>query len=143
MIKPSRVASMLRQIADRLDQSRTPSKSLVAADLRRVIASVDPAPVEEALYGQSGPLSEDEDGSSIWWSAFRELGMHDWTPLSDPAAVEAKAKELLDNSQAWAGDPKRDQYIAKQVKSVRDNWNTYQQHYMPEHVEILKSKGLM
>ena len=46
---PARLASVLRQIASRIDASENPSKSLVAADLKRLIA---------ALMGRTKLLNE-------------------------------------------------------------------------------------
>lgn len=38
---PSTLASTLRQIADRIDASKKPSQSLVASELKRVIATIE------------------------------------------------------------------------------------------------------
>jgi len=40
MSSPSRVASSLRQIAAKIDMSKNPDRSLVQADLRRVVHSI-------------------------------------------------------------------------------------------------------
>lgn len=44
---PSRFAASLRHIAARIDASRRPSRQLVAADVRRVLAGMDVEDVEE------------------------------------------------------------------------------------------------
>ena len=101
---PDRLATILRQIANKIDSSKNPSQKLVVDDLKRVIASLrvsnfssHPATkdIEEALYGHSGGETDPNlQGSSIWWLVFNKIGMEDWTPISDYDKIEAKAKEL-------------------------------------------------
>lgn len=40
-IKPSNLASTLRQIADKIDASKKPSQSLVASELKQVVAAIE------------------------------------------------------------------------------------------------------
>lgn len=154
-MKPSQVASVLRQVASRIRASKSPSSKLVAADLKKVIVALGEAPaataaspdvkaVEKLLYPDiTLPIPEDEQGSSIWWSVFDELGMVDWTPFTDYSKVEAKAKELLEQwSAGWHPDIDKAEMIENGLQSLKDNWEDYQKHYMPEHLEKLKAAGL-
>ena len=151
---PKRLAAILRDIASRIDRSENPSVSLVTEDLRRLMAALrvstipmHPATkdVEQALYGHSGGDPQ-AGGSSIWWLVFNEIGMEDWTPVTDYAAVEAKAKELLAEwSKGWSEKftpEEKQQRIERSLKSLKGNWDEYQKSYMPEHMKILEEKGL-
>lgn len=158
------MAAALRQIADRIDRSVNPSHSLVLRDIRSVVASLrtadgvvsqtaapaapDQKAIEEALYGHSGGETDPNMmGSSIWWLVFNEMGIEDWTPISDYPTIEAKAKELLDEwSKGWHESftpEEKQQRIDTSIAQLKENWQDYQKHYMPEHVKLLKEKGLM
>lgn len=137
-MKPSSVASILRKIATKI--SRSASKEAVTRDLRRVAAMIgDQKKAEEVLYGHSytGPLPDDERGSSIWWDAFDAANIVDWTPFTDYAAVEAALKEA---AQSW---PEPGNLTPVLLQSLKKNWEKYQTSYMPEHVEILKANGII
>ena len=154
---PDRLATILRQIANKIDSSKNPSQKLVVDDLKRVIASLrvsnfssHPATkdIEEALYGHSGGETDPNlQGSSIWWLVFNKIGMEDWTPISDYDKIEAKAKELLSEwSKGWSSKfspEEKQQRIDSSLEQLKENWNAYQKSYMPEHIKILEEKGLM
>jgi len=114
--------------------------------------------IEEAIYGHSGGEQDPNlQGSSIWWLVFNEIGVEDWTPVTNFDAIEGVAKDLIAEwSKGWGSgatpprdhsDPKVQAEVAKDtqrlLKELKENWTDYQQHYMPEHVKILKEKGLM
>jgi hypothetical protein len=64
-MKPSQVASKLRQIAAAIDNSRNPRADLVARDLKRIVAAVEPGydfPEEE--YTQT--MFEVEDHGALF-----------------------------------------------------------------------------
>jgi len=46
MEKPSEIAKNLRRIAAAIDNSKNPKKEYVIADLKKVLASLTPTPVE-------------------------------------------------------------------------------------------------
>jgi hypothetical protein len=162
---PKRLAAILRDMANKIDNSAQPSRSLIARDLTRLMASLRMAAsygntpeIEQALYGHSGGETDpDKQGSSIWWLVFNEIGVEDWTPVTDFNAIEQKAKALIAEwSKAWGSgatppwdhsDPKVQAEVAKDTQrllgELKENWTDYQQNYMPEHVKILKEKGLM
>jgi hypothetical protein len=145
-MKPRHASALLRQIADGIDGAERPSKAVIAGELRRVlagIASPDQKAVEEALYGHSGG-NPAEQGSSIWWLVFDEIGMEDWTPLTDFPAVEAEAVRLIAEwSKGWNDSPEgKAKTSARLLASLKGNWEAYRSEYMPEHVRILGEKGL-
>lgn len=41
MSTPSKIATVLREIADKIDRSKRPDRTLVAAELRKVLATVN------------------------------------------------------------------------------------------------------
>lgn len=164
---PTQIADRLRQVATRLKAAKSPDRALVAAELRRILAAVEGdeaaggqgpeggskaslKEVEDVIYPgrreEFASLGEDEQGSSIWWQVFPELGMLDWTPMTDYSKVEQTARGLLEKwSQGWNKDftPEQKQsMIEKDLKRLKRNWEEYQQHYMPEHIEKLKSAGI-
>jgi len=150
-MEPTRVAAVLRQMADQIDRSKNPDKNLVAKDLRRILAALrvaaDVKDIEQALYNHSGAYPEENQGSSIWWLVFDEMDMTDWTPVTNYAQVEAKAKELLQEwSKGWHADftpEEKQSRIDDSIQSLKKNWATYRKSYMPEHIKILQEKGLM
>ena len=148
-MKPSQLSATLRHIAAKIDNSKRPDRTLVARELKRVVAAVsgeygNTKEVEEALYGKSGAETDpDMQGSSIWWLVFGEIDLQDWTPLTNYSAVEKKALELLNDwSNGWNIKNKQER-INREMSQLKNNWTEYQKNYMPEHIEILKEKNLM
>ena len=161
---PNKLASTLRQMATKIDQSERPDRMLLAQDLKRVLSSLrvaqeeclaetsapkaDVPAIEMALYNKSGPETDpDMQGSSIWWLVFNSIGMQDWTPVTDYAHVESEAKRLLAEwSKGWAKTftpEQKQEMINSSLEQLKENWDDYQKSYMPEHLKILKEKGLM
>jgi len=154
---PKSVSNTLRSIATKIENSKSPSVSLVSKDLKRVIAALRVAgipmhpatkEIEQALYDRSGAETDPNmQGSSIWWLVFNEIDMADWTPITDYAAVEKKAAELLNQwSKGWSVNFTSEEVqerIASDLEQLKENWESYQKHYMPEHIKLLEEKGLM
>src|SRR5512135_18057 len=104
--------------------------------------------IEEAIYGHSGGEQDPNmQGSSIWWLVFNKIGVEDWTPVTKYDAIENAAKELLAEwSKGWHESftpEEKQERINDSLRDLKENWNSYQKNYMPEHVTILKEKGLM
>ncbi len=100
--------------------------------------------IEQTLYGHTADTDPHRgEGSSIWWQVFDDMGMADWIPTTDYAAVEKRAWELLNKWQPWKDMPEQKQYFQKSINGLKKNWEAYQKHYMPDHIKILKEKGLM
>lgn len=60
-MKPSQLSSILRRIAAAIDNSKSPSRELVAEDLRRVISNLIPTDdVETANVDPAKPAPEAE-----------------------------------------------------------------------------------
>jgi hypothetical protein len=54
-VKPFQVATSLRQIAAKIDRSKSPSKSLVSQELRRVLAAVAHDPMDGNVHSSGDP----------------------------------------------------------------------------------------
>lgn len=66
-MNPVRLSFALRSVADRIDRSLRPSRSAVAAELRRVLAAMDEKTISldassDIGYSDSNPVDDDEDG---------------------------------------------------------------------------------
>jgi len=148
-MKPKQLSNKLRDIAKKIDNSIQPSRHLVAMDITRLIANLriaagDQHSIEQALYGHTAETDPHRGvGSSIWWSVFDAMDMADWIPTTDYSKVEERAQELIEKWQPWKGMPGREKHVQKLIVNLRQNWQTYQKRYMPEHIKILKEKGLM
>lgn len=112
-MKPSKLSATLRQIATRIDNSEKPSKTLVARELRKVVASIDPKiyvfRLDEEHWATSefnenvstvikeehpGSLSHDEISelmesmdSSLWMDGTGDEVA--WYEAGDPAGIAA------------------------------------------------------
>lgn len=97
---------------------------------RKPVGHASQSAVEQAIYPKLiASLNEYGPGSSVWWDVFEQLGMVDWTPITDFDEVVSKARELgMDDGV---------------IRQLRDNWRTYRTFYMPEHLDILREKGLL
>jgi len=138
---PSQISQALRKIASKIDSSKQPSRRLVAAELRKIVADMlpqDPAPQksqaewEQMFYGQSGPIPHEPGvavGSGAFWQAFEELGWLDWTPASDLKAVEAKLGEIWQR----IGPQLPGTSLEEWLEDVRDNYESYKS-YEPAYV---------
>jgi len=160
-MKPSQVSANLRQIASRIKASKKPDKGLVIKDLRKIVSSILDLPsepdmikhkkAEQILYGRTNPFSTAEDapegeraGSLLFWSAFEELNIVDWTPYIDPELVFKKTREIAERLKAeqikTTGssvlDPDREE------QEARDNWDSYATYYADPHAEKLVAAGL-
>jgi hypothetical protein len=70
-MEPDKVATHLRNIAAKIDNSKRPDPSLVAADIRKILAAIGAGPVYTVLRWQApdGSLHMDEQPGS------REIGV--------------------------------------------------------------------
>jgi len=95
--------------------------------------------INQALYYRTDPFSENERGSQLFWTAFAELNMVDWTPITDPAEVFKKTREIAERFKAEGLqlDP------AKLEQDARENWQIYRKHIMHRDVKKLNKLGLL
>ena len=82
-MKPSDLSNKLRSIASKLDRSKNPSRTLVASELKRLVAAV------ATDFADDGKAN-----SQLLWAAFKDLRMPDWQSSSDLNKVLAKMREL-------------------------------------------------
>jgi hypothetical protein len=147
-MKPSVVANSLRRIASALSNSKNPSRKLVARDLKKILAAISSKEMEvwQFLYGRTIPYSTSEDadaedraGSLLFWDAFEELGMVDWSPVTDPKPIFQKTREIAQRlvAKGLHVDPEG------QVKVAEDNWNNYKNEFMQEDIKKLVSAGII
>lgn len=98
-MKPSQVSTKLRQIAAAIDNSENPCRDLVAADLRRIVASVDPEYLGElimenlAKLTRHGPLDMELNGET-WDIAFSSSG-HLLATKTDPETGDQEEEEYI------------------------------------------------
>lgn len=90
-MKPSQVASALKSIANKVDQSTAPNRSLVAADLHKVLASFGRLSTDEPATDAQAR----QNPSMLLWQAMSELNMTDWTPTSSYDDIEALILQYL------------------------------------------------
>ncbi len=150
-MKPSQVASILRKIANGIENSKNPDKELVLKAIKRVSSKLEIPPnwrevqkkYEKVLYPgapsesywdmEQGSEQADEQGSSIWWWAFESAGIVDWTPVTD---VEEVIKDFTSDprTKGLVGD------MSDYVKEIRKNYNEYIEVYAPIDIRELNHK---
>lgn len=94
-LSPSDLSRQLRSIAQRLDASRAPSRSAVAAELRRLVAAVifteeefdineyiEPGQSVESFFSWLPPLNSESKPSELLWHAMKEAGFKSWSPTN-------------------------------------------------------------
>ena len=122
-MNPSQIARELRKAANRLDNSKNPSRSRVAASLRGIMTHV---------AGQDWhwltPLDKNvAQSSQLLWHAMKELGMEDWQSDTNIDDVIEKMKEL---ASSVGVDPTT--MMASSGQYALDNFDTFHEHYNPD-----------
>jgi hypothetical protein len=119
-MSPDQLSSLLRQIAAKIDSSRQPSRELVAADLRRVVAGLH-APVllnpedvkglEETMQKlgelvSSGSASDEEIAAAIdkLQEVRSTVKRQRIKEQLDPNAPYVKPKSVHDKPLRWSAD---------------------------------------
>lgn len=121
----------MRHIAAKIENSKNPSRRLVAMELRRILAAVDQksqADWEKMFYGRSGAHNQNLNGSHAFWKAFNELGWTNWTPASD---VEVVIRKLQEIGKRLGWDPET---MEEEIASTRENFAQYKR-YEPEYID--------
>lgn len=88
-MKPSQVASELRRIASRIDNSTNPSRIKVGSSIRGLLSHVGSNPLWDVLM----PLTEkDANSSQLLWHAMKALGMDNWNDTTSEGYQEVISK---------------------------------------------------
>jgi hypothetical protein len=100
---------------------------------------VDPEEWDNDLTNYLDQYTEEAAGSMLFWWAFEELDIVDWSPVTDPEEVIKKTREMSEKlrAQGQAGDPQQDE------DDARRNWETYRDEYMEEDVKKLIDAGII
>lgn len=127
-MKPSRVATELRIIANRIDcrvaSSHSPFAKTTADSIKGVLRHLSGTIWDQVL---TDPLdAQDAKTSQLLWYAMKELGMEDWKPDTDIDDVTEKMKELASSVGATEGD------IQRAMDYALKNFDDYHEHYNPE-----------
>jgi hypothetical protein len=85
-MKPSQLASQLRRIASKIENSKSPDRSLVARDLKKVLAGINPASVTSDLSQIRGQYESDENDNPLFFVSddgklkwpYHKTNSYDW-----------------------------------------------------------------
>jgi hypothetical protein len=112
-LSPSRLSARLRSVADRIDRSRLPSRSAVAAELRRVLAAVGDNKAYRVTtdepqglcvgFRPSDELLEQLGAEVDEWDVGEDDGSDGATPYVDGATGSLIIVDL--DVDRWAADP--------------------------------------
>ena len=102
-MKPSQVASKLRQISVAIDNSKSPRGNLVAADLRRIVAELQPQDLQgEEQYVPTSPEDRAVMGDDPRFKEFvrGKLGLQPGDQIRYEDALKVIEGEGLTGQQA-------------------------------------------
>lgn len=80
---------------------------------------------------------EDAAGSFLFWAAFEDLDVVDWSPITDPEPIIQRTKEMSEKSKAQGFGTGGDEEMA------RENWETYRDNYMEGDIKKLVDSGIV
>lgn len=129
---PSRLSSVLRSFADKIDRSSRPSRSSVASELRRVLAAMGQKTIcldasGTIGYSDSNPVDDDEndDGQKVV-DALEHAGASDveWTDegvnVTFPEALEERVRKAIDAVKSGLAGPAFAAYFSVMKETNED-----------------------